>query len=295
MSALDGSIALVTGSGHGIGLATARALCRAGARVALGDIDEDAAKAAAAGIGAAAVARHLDVADAASYRDFIHWAEELLGPIDVLINNAGIMPIGPFLSESDAVTRRILHVNVIGALTGMRAVLPAMISRGQGHIVNVASVAGRSPAPGGLTYAASKAAIVSATETARVEYAGTGVRFTCVMPSFTATDLIVGTKDLRLIPPVSAEAVACAVVRGIIHEQKDVFVPALVGFMVRGTPLLGRRIRDAMGRAFGTDRSFLSVDRAARADYDARIEAQTSTTTTTTPTTTSEPPTFMGA
>jgi NAD(P)-dependent dehydrogenase (short-subunit alcohol dehydrogenase family) len=278
MSALEGRIALVTGGGQGIGLATARALSRAGARVALGDIDAEAAHAAAAGIGAAATARHLDVADATSYRDFVHWAEESLGQIDVLVNNAGIMPIGPFLSESDAVAGRILQVNVIGALTGMRAVLPAMLARGQGHIVNVASVAGRSPAPGALTYGASKAAIVSATETARVEYAGTGVRFTCVMPSFTATDLIAGTKELRLIPPVSAETVASAIVRGVLNDQKDVFVPATVGYMVRTTPLFGRRIRDAMGRSFGTDRTFLSVDSAARASYTARIEAQTEET-----------------
>jgi NADP-dependent 3-hydroxy acid dehydrogenase YdfG len=221
--------------------------------------------------------RQLDVSDAGSFASFVMWVEEAVGAVDVLINNAGIMPIGPFLAESDGTARRALEVNVLGCLTGMRVVLPGMISRGRGHVVNVASVAGRSPVPGGLSYAASKAAVISATETARVEHAGTGVQFTCVMPSFTATDLILGTKGLRLVPTVSPDTVAAAIVRAIVRGRKDAFVPSAVGPMLRVTPLLGRRVRDAINRVLGGDRTFLDVDRQARAEYDARLGCRSHT------------------
>jgi NADP-dependent 3-hydroxy acid dehydrogenase YdfG len=275
VSALRGKVVAVTGGGRGIGRATARALCDFGVEVAIGDHDVEAAQDAAAEIGGRVCARRLDVTDAESFATFVEWVEGTVGPIDVLVNNAGIMPIGPFLEETDATARRALEVNVLGCLTGMRIVLPGMISRGCGHVVNVASVAGRSPVPGGLTYAATKAAVISATETARVEYVGTGVQFTCVMPSFTATDLILGTKGLRFLPTVSPDAVATAIVRAIVRGRKDAFVPGAVGPMVRVTPLLGRRARDAINRWLGSNRTFLDVDREARADYDARISSQT--------------------
>jgi NADP-dependent 3-hydroxy acid dehydrogenase YdfG len=274
VSALRGKVVAVTGGARGIGRATARALCDYGAEVAIGDRDVEAAEAAAAEIGGHACARRLDVADAESFEAFVEWVDWAVGPVDVLVNNAGIMPIGPFLTETDATARRALEVNVLGCLTGMRLVLPGMISRGRGHVVNVASVAGRSPVPGGLTYAATKAAVISATETARVEHVGTGVQFTCVMPSFTATDLILGTKGLRFLPTIGPDAVAAAIVGAIVRGRKDAFVPRAVGPMARVTPLLGRRVRDAINRSLGGDRTFLDVDREARAGYDARISSQ---------------------
>jgi short-subunit dehydrogenase len=222
------------------------------------------------------LATHLDVTDRGSFERFIALVERELGPLDVLINNAGIMPIGPLVDESEAIASRAISINVLGCLTGMKVVLPLMLSRGQGQIVNVASVAGRAPVPGGATYAASKAAIVSLTESARVEYASSGVHFTCVMPSFTSTELIAGTKGTKFVPTVKPGDVATGILRAIARRQKDVFVPRSVGMIVRMQPLLGRRLRDAINHALGADRTFLDVDLEARAGYDARIAAPAS-------------------
>lgn len=271
---LTGSqVVAITGAGRGIGLATARALHATGARVALGDIDASAAQQAAAKLGEGAIGAFVDVTDPASFADFVARTERELGPIDVLDNNAGIMPIGPFLDETPETAARVLQINVLGCLNGMKSVLPGMLQRGRGHIINTASVAGKAPVPGGLTYAASKAAVVSITETARVEYAGTGLMFTCVMPSFTNTDLVTGTKGTRFIKNVEPEDVARAIVKVIQRPRPDVYVPGNLAPVVRLQPLIGRRVRDAMNRALKADRAFLEIDHTARAAYENRIAA----------------------
>jgi NAD(P)-dependent dehydrogenase (short-subunit alcohol dehydrogenase family) len=271
VSNISGRVVAITGGARGIGLATAQALHAAGARVAIGDIDRDAAIRAAAELGSDALAASLDVTDPGSFRDFLALTERELGPLDVLINNAGIMPIGPMLDEPDSLAGRVFEINVLGVMTGMKLALPGMLQRGSGHIVNLASVAGKSPVPGGASYAASKAAIVSLTESARVEFAGKGVAFTCVMPSFTATELIAGTKGTRFISNVEPGDVAAAITRAIAKPRADVYVPAAVGVILRTQPLIGRRLRDAINRFIGADRTFLDVDHQARAAYDARI------------------------
>lgn len=266
-------VVAITGAGRGIGQATARALLAAGARVAIGDIDEEAARASAALLGGGAVSTVVDVTDPDSFALFLTFTEAALGPVDVLINNAGIMPIGPFLDESSATAQAQLQVNVFGCLNGMRAALPGMLARGRGHVVNVASVAGKSPVPGGLTYAATKAAVISATETARVEFAGTGVHFTCVMPSFTNTELITGTSGTRGVRNAEPEEVGAAIVDALVHHRADVYVPKIVGPILRTQPLLGRRLRDRINHALKADRTFLEIDAGARAAYDRRIAA----------------------
>jgi NAD(P)-dependent dehydrogenase (short-subunit alcohol dehydrogenase family) len=271
LTPIQGRVIAITGAARGIGLATARALKAEGARLAIGDIDGELAVSAAAGLGPEVLAAHLDVTDPGSYADFLALVEREVGPLDVLINNAGVMPIGPLLDEPYEIARRAVDINVLGMLTGMKLALPGMIARGHGHIVNVASVAGKSVVPGGLTYGASKAAIISLTEAARVEFAGTGVAFTCVMPSFTATDLIAGTKGTRLIPNVQPEQVGAAIANAVATQRCDVYVPPAVGVITRIQPLLGRRIRDAINHALRVDRTFLEIDHSARASYDKRI------------------------
>src|SRR5438874_410997 len=118
-----------------------------------------------------------------------------------------------------------------------------------------------------------KAAIVSLTETARVEHARRGVAFTCVMPSFTATELIAGTKGTRFVPTVAPDDVAAAIAAVVARPRADVYVPRSVGAILRTQPLLGRRLRDAINHRLGADRTFLDVDPAARAAYDERIRA----------------------
>jgi NADP-dependent 3-hydroxy acid dehydrogenase YdfG len=266
-------VVAISGGGRGIGLATARALHAKGLRVVLGDVDTDAAERAAAALGPGSAATHLDVSDAESFVAFVAFARSTFGTLDVLVNNAGIMPIGPFLDETAQTARRAVDINLVGCLNGMRAALPEMLAGRRGHIINVSSVAGKSPVPGGLTYAATKAAVISMTETARVEYAGSGLHFTCVMPSFTNTELIAGTKGTRFLKNVEPEDVAEAIVAVIAHPKPDVYVPKAVGTIVRTQPLIGRRVRDRLNKALKADRTFLEIDHAQRAAYDTRIAA----------------------
>jgi short-subunit dehydrogenase len=156
-------------------------------------------------------------------------------------------------------------------MNGMKLALPGMLARRSGHIVNVASAAGKSPVPGGVSYCATKAAIVMLTEGARVEYADTGLHFTCVMPSFTATELIAGTKGTKFVSTVTPEAVADAIVGAIERQKLDAYVPGSVGPLLRVQQLTGRRLRDSLNHRLGADRTFLEIDQAARAAYDKRI------------------------
>jgi short-subunit dehydrogenase len=109
------------------------------------------------------------------------------------------------------------------------------------------------------------------TEAARVEYAGSGVSFTCVMPSFTATELIAGTRGTRFVATVSPEDVAVAIADAIEAPRADVYVPRSVGHIARLNALAGRRVRDGIARRLGADRTFLDVDHGARGDYEQRI------------------------
>jgi NADP-dependent 3-hydroxy acid dehydrogenase YdfG len=274
---VGGKVVLITGGARGIGRATAVALRAAGARVAIGDIDESALVGAQATLGDNVLTGLLDVTDRRSFSAFLALVERELGPLDVLVNNAGIMPIGPMVAEPDEVAGRVFEINVLGCLLGMKLALPGMIERGRGHVVNLASVAGKSPVPGGASYAASKAAILSLTESARVEHRGTGVSFTAVIPSFTATDLIAGTKGTKFVATIQPEDVATAIVAAMRRPRADVYVPRSVGAILRSQPLIGRRLRDAVNRSIRADRVFLEVDAAARADYDARIRAAEAT------------------
>ncbi|MBJ8343882.1 SDR family oxidoreductase [Antrihabitans sp. YC2-6] len=269
-TSLRGRRIAITGAGRGIGLATARELYRRDADVVIGDLDQASAAAAAATIGPGVDAYELDVSDHASFAAFIEKASAK-APLDVLINNAGIMPIGNFLDLSPATHRRAVEINVLGCVYGMHLTLPAMVARRQGHIINVASTAGKAPVPGGLSYCGTKSAVVALTETARVEFAGTGVDFTCVMPHFTNTELIAGTKATKLVPVVEPEDVARAIAKTISAPAADVFVPRVIGAILKSQPLMGRSLRDLVSRRLGAYQTFLTFDRDARAGYDRRI------------------------
>src|SRR5262249_37243091 len=172
---LSGKVVAITGGARGIGKATATALVAKGCRVAIGDLDLALAEETAAGLGGGTIALGLDVTDPAPFESFLEETERQLGPLDAVINNAGIMPVTPFVEESEASLRRQIEINLIGVLTGTQLAIERLRPRGDGYIVNIASQAGKGGVPGIATYSATKHAVVGLSEAVRAELRGTGI------------------------------------------------------------------------------------------------------------------------
>jgi NAD(P)-dependent dehydrogenase (short-subunit alcohol dehydrogenase family) len=270
---LNGKVVAISGAARGIGRATATACLRAGMRVAIGDLDEAAANAAAAELGGGTVAVELDVTDRSSFAAFLDSVEDQLGKIDVVINNAGIMRLGAFADEADETTRGQVEVNAIGVLNGMKEAIARMAPRGQGHIVNVASTAGKGGFAGAVTYCATKHFVVGATEAARSELAGTGIELSCVMPGVVNTELSSGLQPARGVKNSEPEEVARAIVEALRNRRFDVYVPRAVGWIGPVIGLLPRGARDQVSRALRADRLLADADPAVRASYEARAAA----------------------
>ncbi|GAA3188443.1 hypothetical protein GCM10020255_086190 [Rhodococcus baikonurensis] len=143
---LPGKVIAITGGARGIGFATASSLVALGAKVAIGDIDETTVKQSGADLDV--YAGKVDVTDLASFTAFLDDVERELGPLDVLVNNAGIMPVGLLVDEPDVVTRRMLDINIYGVINGTKLAAQRMIPRGAGHVINIASLAGETCTPG---------------------------------------------------------------------------------------------------------------------------------------------------
>ena len=189
---LDGRVAAVTGASSGIGEATALALAGAGAAVALGARRGDRIEALAKRIeddGGRAVAIEVDVADEAAARSFIEQARDQLGGLHSLINNAGVMLLGPVEGADLDEWRRMIDVNVLGLLYCTHAALPVMREGGGGHIVNVSSVAGRHAAAGAAVYNFTKFGLTGFSEALRQEALHANIRVTCVEPGYVETEL----------------------------------------------------------------------------------------------------------
>ncbi|MFE7719339.1 SDR family oxidoreductase [Nocardia rhizosphaerihabitans] len=260
-------VVVITGGARGIGLATATRLQELGARVAIGDIDEPAVKAA----GDFALSGALDVTDPVSFEAFLDEVERTVGPIDVLINNAGIMPTGLLVDEPDRVTRRILEINVYGVILGSKLGLARMLPRGRGHVINIASLAGETHIPGLATYNASKHAVLGFTDTLREEYRGSGVRFSAVLPTLTKTELGAGVQGNWLVQPAEPEQIAAAIEKLIRSPRSKVRVSAFAGYLSQFVNLLPEAVGDGLGRALGSRTAFLGdVDSSARRAYEER-------------------------
>jgi NADP-dependent 3-hydroxy acid dehydrogenase YdfG len=269
---IAGETAAITGAARGIGRATAEALVRQGVKVAIGDLDLQAAQEASDALGPTTVALALDVTQRPSFSAFLDGAEEQLGPIDVLVNNAGIMPIGPLLDEDDATAQRILDINVHGVILGMKLVLPRMIARGSGHIVNIASQAGKYGFPGGATYCASKAAVINLSRAARKELRGTGIEMTVISPVAVNTELGLGLSEprQRQFRKIEPNMVADAIVEALRFPKFDVHVPKQLAVSERLSALLPLSAQDAVSRATNADAVLSKVDTSARAGYELR-------------------------
>lgn len=180
---LDGKCALITGAARGIGLEFARAYLREGAKVAIADINMPAAEAAAARLGAGAIAIRLDVTDQASIDAAVAEAVQLMGRIDILINNAALFDLAPIVDITRASYDRLFAVNVAGPLFMLQAVARHMIARGGGgKIINMASQAGRRGEPLVAVYCATKAAVISLTQSAGLNLIAHGINVNAIAP-----------------------------------------------------------------------------------------------------------------
>ncbi|WP_410620701.1 SDR family oxidoreductase [Amycolatopsis sp. cmx-8-4] len=266
---LAGKVVVITGGGQGIGAATASALARLGARVVIGDLDQVRAEKTAGELGADALP--LDVTDIRGFTEFLDEVERRHGRIDVLINNAGIMPLAGLEEESDATTRRQLEINLHAVIHGTREAMKRMRPRRSGHIVNVASFAGKAGFPGAATYCATKHAVVGLSEAVHLELHGSGVHVSCVMPAIVRTELASGLGEAKLFKSASPEDVADAIVGTLRKPKFDVFVPRSLGPMGKLTGLLPRRAAERLARTLKADQLLASAAHSpARAAYEAR-------------------------
>jgi NAD(P)-dependent dehydrogenase (short-subunit alcohol dehydrogenase family) len=270
---LAGRVVAITGGGRGIGRATAAALVARGARVGIGDIEAPLAQQTAEQLGSGTIGLPLDVTNRESFTTFLDDIESRLGPLDVLINNAGIMPIGPFVAEPDATAKRLVDINVHGVIFGSKLALERFSTRGRGHLVNIASIVGKSASPHLATYVATKHAVVGLTEALRLEYADTGIDFTVVMPVGVNTELYSGLQPLRGMKTPEPEEVADAIVEALQTGRYEVYIPKRMNAFIRSGALLPRKAMDSLGKAVGGD-TVTRPDRGVRAAYEQRI-AQT--------------------
>jgi NAD(P)-dependent dehydrogenase (short-subunit alcohol dehydrogenase family) len=267
---LKNKVIAITGGGRGIGLAIAEALIAQGARVSIGDIDVELAEREAKHIGAHAGL--LDVRDRASFAAFIADTEATLGPLYALINNAGIMPMGYFLDEDPALADAQIDINFRGVIHGMQEALPGLLQRSSGHIVNIASLAGRFALPGSAVYTGTKFAVVGMTEAVAGEYRDSGVEFTCIMPSKVLTELTSGTeKAASIIPAVTPEQVAEAVVGALLKPRLMIAVPDYLQAAHRAYTLIPGWLQERGRRLFDDNRILTQLDHAAHASYEQRI------------------------
>lgn len=275
---IEGKVVLITGGARGIGEATAQALRMRHARVVIGDVDEEAGKATAHRLGLEAFIP-VDVTDLESFAEFVRQAESDVGPLDVLVNNAGIMPVGPLLDEDQVAARRVIDINVHGVITGTKLALQSMRQRGSGHIVNLASMAGVASVPGLATYNASKFAVVGFTDAVRLEARPLGIDVSAILPYFVNTELAAGTSGPRWFKKAEPTQVADAIVATLESPVARVYVPRGTGTLVRALRKLPQGWTERLNAAMGGDQVFLdNVDHRARADYERRargLDAET--------------------
>ncbi len=260
---LKNAVTCVTGGGRGIGAATARALAAKGAMVVIGDVDLAVATDVARSIGANALAVKLDVADPVSFSAFIEAAKQF-GPIDLLVNNAGIQRTGPFVEQTLESQHREIAINLGGVITGMRLVLPDMLARNRGHIVNISSMAGKMSVPGAAVYTASKFGVASLSRAVRSEIAGSKVTLTTILPSAVQTELTAGL-DIRGVPKCSPEMVAKEIVASCKHGHDEVTLPRWLAPIGAVEHVLPERIGEFVKRLAGAQKRISVVNEITRA------------------------------
>jgi len=244
--------------------------------VAIGDLSGELAAESASHIGRAAIGLELDVADRSSFESFLDSVESELGPIDVLVNNAGVMFVGPFEAEDDGALGKMVDVNFAGTVLGMKLVLPRMRARGSGHIVNVVSAGAFVAAPHEASYAATKHAVKGVCDGLRFELRGSGIDLTLVYPGVVRTELAAGTNPGRSGAWVEPSQVGEAIADAVRSPRREVFVPRSLSVLLRVFAMLPAGGRLTLGKLFGVDKVATQVDRAERDEYERRMAASSS-------------------
>lgn len=230
MKHIHGRHALLTGGSRGLGPTIARAFLREGARVTLTARTADALTAVANDLSAVKAPVHTvaaDVGDEDDRRRLLEEAEAALGPVDILINNAGVELIAAYASLPPERIRTIVRTNLDAPLMLSHLVLPGMIERGRGHIVMMSSLGGKKGSPYSATYAATKAGLIAWTDAVRAELRGTGVGASVVCPGFVSEAGMFADRNQRaprLLGTSSPEAVAGAVVRAVVKDIGEIIV-----------------------------------------------------------------------
>jgi 3-hydroxybutyrate dehydrogenase len=253
MSGLVGRRALVTGGGRGIGRAVALDLARAGVEVAVSartrsDIEVVAAE--ASGLGARAVAVVADVARAEDVRALFREARASLGPLDILINGAGIAASAPLVRTTDDLWQKILATNLSGAFYCMREAMPEMAERGWGRVVNLASIAGKTGYPYLSAYAASKHGLLGLTKCAALEMAARGVTVNAVCPGYVDTPMT-GASVARIVEKTGRPADEVRRTLAETSPQNRLFTAEEVSALVLF--LCGELARGITGQALSLD------------------------------------------
>lgn len=207
MGRVSGKVALVTGAARGIGAASAKRLIEEGAQVMLTDITDDLGEKAAHELGSRARYLHHDVTNESEWKQVVLDTEATLGPISVLVNNAGVLPlIGPIETLELSDYRRVIEINQVSTFLGMKSVLPSMKRAGGGSIINISSLAGLVGNPFTYAYTASKFAVRGMTKCAAIEFAPFEIRVNSIHPGLIRTQMTVGTANSEETVAIAAAA-----------------------------------------------------------------------------------------
>jgi 3alpha(or 20beta)-hydroxysteroid dehydrogenase len=227
MGRLDGKVALITGGARGQGAQEAELFASEGAAVVICDVLDDEGKQVAAAIGDRATYHHHDVTKEAEWTSVVAAVLDEHGQLDVLVNNAGVVQISPLVATTEEDYRRVIDINQIGVFLGMKAVVPHMVERQTGSIINISSVAGLMGSPGMIAYGASKWAVRGMTKAVALEVAPFGVRVNSIHPGIIETPMLEEFEKWGIMSavmervPVGRKADAIEVARLALYLASD--------------------------------------------------------------------------
>ncbi len=265
----------ITGGARGIGLATATLAAERGMRVAIGDVDGEAARDAAAGV-EGMVGLELDVRDRDSFQAFLDAAEEAVeAPLDALVNNAGVMLLGPVAELDPDRVERMIEINLRGVINGTQLALERFRAREAGKIVNVASTAGEWGIRGASVYSATKFGVIGFSEAVRQEIHGEPIGISVLIPGIVNTRLTRGVPDAKT-PTAEPEDIAKVAMKALDGRRFIYHAPGIAGGVIRTFNLLPRGLNARLQRALRFQDPLWEVDPEGRRSYDAEVESSSS-------------------